>query len=282
MSTKIRVVAVVASAAALTSGVAIGAQAATKVTKTSVVVKSTRAKSAVANPMTAAGVANPMRQGDHGMGGWTNHLASLVTAGKITQAQADAITAAYNAAEAAEQAWDAAATKTGTRPDDSPAAILADLVKKGTISQAVSDAITAAFPVGPKAGGHGMGVGPMNDDRAAEQALIASTLGIDVATLQSKLAAGNSLATIAGDKKAALIAALVAYETKEIDAAVAAGRITAAQATTIKADLTARVTARVEAVRGQGGMGMGGHGRGGHGFMGGNAPTIPNAGKTNS
>ena len=64
--------------------------------------------------------------------------------------------------------------------------------------------------------------------------------------------------------KAALISALVAAETKEIDAAVTAGKITAAQAVTLKAGLTAHVTAEVDAVRGAMGPGMG---KGGPGHM---------------
>jgi len=82
------------------------------------------------------------------------------------------------------------------------------------------------------------------------------------------LAAGESLATIAGAKKDALIAALVAEESKQIDAAVTAGKLTAAQATTLKADLTAHVTAEVNAtgMGRMGGMGgKGGRGHGGHG-----------------
>jgi hypothetical protein len=58
------------------------------------------------------------------------------------------------------------------------------------------------------------------------------------------------LATIAGAKTAALITALVAAESAEIDAAVTAGKITAAQATTLKANLTPAVTAIVNGTRG--------------------------------
>jgi hypothetical protein len=47
---------------------------------------------------------------------------------------------------------------------------------------------------------------------------------------------------------------LVAFETKEIDARVTAGTMTAAQATAKKANLTAHVTEHVNAV---GGKGMG-------------------------
>ena len=122
--------------------------------------------------------------------------------------------------------------------------ILSGLVTSGTITQAQADAITAAInaaaPVKPLAG----------KDHAAEEAVITSTLGITAADLKAARVAGKSLATLAGDKKAALITALVNFETTEIDAAVTAGKITAAQATTLKAGLTARVTAKVESVPG--------------------------------
>jgi hypothetical protein len=87
---------------------------------------------------------------------------------------------------------------------------------------------------------------------AAIEALITATIGLDAATIKSRLKAGESLAAIAGVKKDALISALVTFKTKEIDARVAAGKLTVAQATTIKADLTAHVTAKVNAVRGDG------------------------------
>jgi hypothetical protein len=87
---------------------------------------------------------------------------------------------------------------------------------------------------------------------AARQALVATTIGVDAATIKTRLAAGETLAAIAGVKKDALIAALVAFQTKEIDARVTAGTMTAAQATAKKAELTAHVTAKVNAVRGQG------------------------------
>jgi hypothetical protein len=115
--------------------------------------------------------------------------------------------------------------------------------------------------------------------------LISTTLGIDSPTVLSRLKAGETLATIAGAKKAALITALVADETKRIDAAVTAGKLTADQAATLKANLTAHVTAEVEATAPLGGKGgKGGKGgRGGHGGpMGGAAPTIPAPSTTTS
>jgi hypothetical protein len=91
-----------------------------------------------------------------------------------------------------------------------------------------------------------------DSQHAAKEALVATTIGLDAATIKTRLAAGESLATIAGTKKDALIAALVDFKTKNIDAAVTAGKLTAAQATTMKAGLTAHVTERVNAVRGEG------------------------------
>jgi len=111
--------------------------------------------------------------------------------------------------------------------------------------------------------------------RAAHLKVITDTLGIDAATLKSRLDAGDSLATIAGAKKDALITALVAFENKQIDDAVAAGKLTAAQATTMKSKVKDGVTAMVERTPGKGPKGFGGpmgpkdfmgkgHGRGGH------------------
>ena len=151
--------------------------------------------------------------------------------------------------------------------------ILDGLVTKATITQAQEDAIIAAFTAAqPVAGTRGPGMGGMGAEtaaqQAAEQATVLSVLGIDAATLQAAKTAGKSLATIAGTKTQALIDALVALENKEIDAAVTAGKLSAAQATTQKANTVTRVTAHVDATprqAGVGGMGMGrmgGHGRG--------------------
>ena len=68
-----------------------------------------------------------------------------------------------------------------------------------------------------------------------------------------------------------MIAALVAEETKRIDAAVTAGKLTAAQATTLKSTLTAHVTDEVNSTRPVGPMGGGKGGRGHGGPMGGGA-----------
>jgi hypothetical protein len=122
------------------------------------------------------------------------------------------------------------------------ATVLSGLVTKGTLTQAQSDAITAALtaaaPVRPV----------VAKDHEATEAVITATLGITEADLKAARVAGKSLAILAGDKKAALITALVNLKSTQIDAAVTAGTLTATQATTAKAGLTARVTAMVESV----------------------------------
>jgi hypothetical protein len=152
------------------------------------------------------------------------------------------------------------------------AATLSALVAKGTITQAQADAVLAAANAARAAAD---AMRPAKPDHAARLALIATT-GVDAATIQTRLAAGETLAAIAGAKKDALIAALVADETKRIDAAVTAGKLTAAQATAMKTNLTAHVTAEVNSVRPMGGKlghkdGKGG--KGGHGPKGGVAGT---------
>jgi hypothetical protein len=129
---------------------------------------------------------------------------------------------------------------------------LAELVKAGTITQAQADAISKKFDDFKATMEANKAAHKAEHDarHAAREALVVSTLGIDAATIKSRLAAGESLATIAGAKKDALIAALVGLETKEIDARVTAGTLTAAQATTLKANLTAHITAEVERVKG--------------------------------
>ena len=190
-----------------TVGVASASQTTSKGKSVSVRQTTTRTTvNAIANPM----VGSLGKKGDHAAG-LKNVLTTLVSAGTITQVQADAITAALTAAQAAHQA------------------------NKGA-------------------------------DRSARESLIATTIGKSTSEIQKALASGQSLGAIAGDKRSALITVLVADHTKKIDAAVTAGKMTAAQATTMKADLTAHVTAKVDAVRpAMGpGMGKGGH-KGGHG-----------------
>jgi len=229
MSSKKTVIAVAITTVALTIGSVGISQAASK----------TKVVSTKITRSSANGIANPMAKAGGHAADLAATLSALVAKGTITQAQADAITAAATAAETAKRAAKDA-------------------------DHATKDA-----------------------DRVALEALITKTIGVDSATVRTRLAAGESLGAIAGAKKAELIAVLVANESKRIDAAVTAGKLTAAQATTLKAGLTAHVTAEVDRVGGKRGPGMGGPGKGGkgekdrrgHGGPGkggfGAAPTIP-------
>jgi hypothetical protein len=149
--------------------------------------------------------------------------------------------------------------------------VMAELVTAGTITQAQADAITNKFTEkhAAKDADRAANQASKVAHRAAVDALVSSTIGLDATTIKNRLAAGESLATIAGVKKDALITALVASETTRIDADVVAGKLTAAQATTLKAGLTAHVTAEVDQVGGKRGPGMGGPGKGGKGDKGG-------------
>ena len=167
--------------------------------------------------------------------------------------------------------------------------VLDGLVTKGTITAAQETAILAALNAARPAQPAG---GPIGFGGVDIQKVVTTTLGIDAATLQADLKAGQSLATIAGSKTAALITAIVTAESTAIDAAVTAGKLTAAQATTLKSGLVANVTTEVNETHpagagglggfgGFGGMGgFGGHGHGGPngaggmGGMGGNAPAL--------
>jgi polyhydroxyalkanoate synthesis regulator phasin len=117
---------------------------------------------------------------------------------------------------------------------------LSGLVAKGTITQAQADAINKSL-----ADARTAGKVVLDKNHAAKLAVITSTLGITEEALKTRMKAGDSLATIAGAKKDALIAALVAFKTKEINDAQTAGKLTADQATKMKANLTTRVTERV-------------------------------------
>ena len=131
--------------------------------------------------------------------------------------------------------------------------VLDGLASKGTLSKDQVDAIKKA----------------MEDARASFKAehdarlaahlkVITDALGITQADLTARLKAGETLAAIAGAKKDALIDALVAFHTKQIDEAVAAGKLTSERATSMKANLKAHVTEMVERVKGpRGEHGMG-------------------------
>lgn len=99
----------------------------------------------------------------------------------------------------------------------------------------------AGFP-GGRDGGPGLLIGSPK--------LIADALGMSEADLQAARRSGKSLVEIAADRKISrddLISKLVAAETKQIDDALAAGKITADQAAKLKANLKDRISAQVDA-----------------------------------
>lgn len=142
--------------------------------------------------------------------------------------------------------------------------VLSGLVGKGTLTQSQVDAIKKAIE-----DEHAAEHAARDAEKTEFQKLIATTIGLDTATITTRLSAGESLGAIAGAKRQALIDALIAYHTKKIDQAVTDGKVTAAQATTLKAGLSASVTYFVDRVPGKMKMGKGegfghemGHGRG--------------------
>ncbi|CAB4546967.1 unannotated protein [freshwater metagenome] len=168
------------------------------------------------------------------------------------------------------------------------AALLSTLVAKGTITQAQADAIIAAQAAAKAAheaehDAREAGKSIVKPIKGELLTLISTATGVDTATVETRVRAGESLAEIAGAKKDALVAALVADHNKRIDAAVTAGTLTAAQATILKANVSAHVTKLVEAKPApmfRGGKGGKGGEKGERGPRGprapmGGAPTIP-------
>jgi hypothetical protein len=132
-----------------------------------------------------------------------------------------------------------------------------DALAAGTITKAQADTTKAGIqakatrevnqtrPLG------GRRHGPIGD--AADQKVVADAIGISTSQLLTELQAGKTVAQVAqahGADTAKVVSALVAEETKEVDDAQAAGKITKAQADTKKAGLQQRVQNLVNGVRG--------------------------------
>lgn len=160
----------------------------------------------------------------------------------------------------------AAATAPADRPDPSVRLneTLKPLVDAGTITQAQADAVIAALKADmPEHGDRGPGGkgGPGMD-------VAAQALGMTADELHTALDGGQTLAQVASDKGVnvqVVIDALVASATNHINEEVTSGEITQAEADQKLADLTQRVTDRVNNPRPEGGP------RGGHGPKGGPA-----------
>ena len=138
--------------------------------------------------------------------------------------------------------------------------LIAALVQAATTDITTLVDKTNPFPAGGPGVGRGMHFG--------DELTTASTyLGISGADLRTQLQSGKTLADIAkatsGKTVDGLIQAIVQAETKEIDAAQTAGKLTADQATQLKTNLTQRVTDMVNGTKPQGmpGFGFGPGGR---------------------
>ena len=187
-----------------------------------------------------------------------------------------------------------AATRSGTPQQESQAVIddaaaqlgiapakLSDALKKalenrvdaavaaGTITKAQGDELKARIASGDVPliagafGHHGFGGHGFGHLSAA-----AAYLGLSESELQAQLAAGKTLADVAkaqGKSVDGLVSALLADEKKELDAAVAAGRLTQAQAEELLANAKQRITDLVNGTM----PGPGSHGGRMHGWRGG-------------
>jgi hypothetical protein len=173
---------------------------------------------------------------------------------------------AVPAISGAQTANTTAATAPANRPDSSVRLneTLKPLVDAGTITQAQADAVVAALKeAGPKGAKGGPGL-----DVAAQ------ALGMTTDELHTALEGGQTLAQVASDKGVnvqVVIDALVASATNHINEEVTSGELTQAQADAKLAQLSQRVTDRVNNPRPEAGP------RGGHGPKGGPAGQKPTA-----
>ncbi len=144
---------------------------------------------------------------------------------------------------------------------------LSGLVKDGTLTQAQADKVATTLDTtlpqrgdgdhGPGGrGGHFGGPGMQATQDAAAKAL-----GMTTTELRTALQGGKSLADVAKTQKVsvdALVKAMVTAAEQQLATAVKDGKLTQTQADAMKADLTQRITDRVNDVhQGRGGRGPG-------------------------
>jgi len=173
-------------------------------------------------------------------------LAKLVAAGTITQAQANIILAALQAAHVTPpRIGDGDDASEGAHGSEGSEGAGKHSTPKPTPTATSTDSSHA-------------GIGQtLRLSIAQDLSVITTTLGITAGQLQANLSAGQSLATIAGTKTPALITAIVTAETARINARVKPGGLTQAQATALIAGLMVAVTTEVNAVPAKGSRGFG-------------------------
>lgn len=137
---------------------------------------------------------------------------------------------------------------------------LSGLVSDGTLTQAQADKVATTLD------SSGAMHGPGGRHGGPDLAGAATALGMSEVDLRTALQGGKTLAQVAKDKGVAvdkLVQVLVDAEKARIAQDVSSGRITQQQADEWLADLTQRITDRVNATRPDGpGRGHGGPGRG--------------------
>lgn len=209
-----------------------------------------------------AGAGFALTQG--GTAGATSTADAIVTVSTddTTSGSTDTTVPDSTGTDATDDSTDAASTDADSRVRDA----LAPLVDNGTITEAQLDAVVEALD-GAFPGGHGRGGrgGGMHLDAAA------TALGLDEDELRTQLADGSTLADVAaahGVDVQVVIDAIVAESEAHLAEEVTEGDITQAEADTVLAELTDRVTTMVNEGWTAGPMagGMNGHG---HGPMGG-------------
>lgn len=206
--------------------------------------------------------------GTVGVGGLA--VAAVNPLGQVGAASGPSTTAAATSAPRAGMPTDG--PRGDHRPDRLLKSVLDSLVKDGTINQSQADKILAAVTAKAKA--------EMAQHRADHEArrtemlgTAATAIGISTADLETALRNGQTLADVARSKNVdpqKVVDALVAAANARIDKAVADGKLTAAQATTEKAEAAQRIPDMVNNGRpDRGGRGHGGPGGmrrpGGHG-----------------
>lgn len=141
---------------------------------------------------------------------------------------------------------------------------LAPLVANGTISQAQADAVVAALQAAKPARAKGPGHHGPRDKFGRNLDAAARAIGITTEELRTALSGGQSLADVARSKGVdpeAVVSALAGEFKTRLDQAVAAGRITQAQADEKLAATTERIRAMVNGetpLKGRPGRGPGG------------------------
>ena len=161
---------------------------------------------------------------------------------------------AVPAVSGAQSTSSTTATAPANRPDPSVRLneTLKPLVDAGTITQAQADAVIAALKADmPERGERGRGGkgGPGMD-------VAAQALGMTADELQTALKGGQTLAQVAESKGVnvqVVVDALVASATNHINEEVASGELTQAEADEKLANVTERVTERVNNTRPEGG-----------------------------